>query len=105
MQSHSHVPTHTILKPRVACCISKTLDNVLPHLFSIQSFSTLLITLFAVALIKFSVCLCSTFYLLFFHKVMFSFLCPSSLLNTVKCRSNQIKSQIDFIFYIDLAKH
>ena len=60
---------------RAVCCMSKTY-GVLPHLFLIHSFSALLITLFTVALIKRSICLYSTFYLLlFFHKVMFSFSC------------------------------
>ena len=53
--------------------LPKTLYDVFPHLFVIYSFSNFLITLFTIAVMKSSVCLYSTFYLLFFHKVKYMF--------------------------------
>ena len=55
----------------VVCCKHKTLYAVHPHLFDLFIF-TILFTLFTIALIKCSVHLYSTFYLLFFfHWVTF----------------------------------
>ena len=54
----------------------KTLHGVLLHLFPINLFSAVLITLFTISLIKRSFCLWSTFYLfLFFYKVTLGFSC------------------------------
>ena len=47
--------TRHIKNTRVICRTPKTLYDVLPHLFLIHSFSTLLITLFIIAFIKCSV--------------------------------------------------
>ena len=57
----------------------------LPILYPVQSFFTLVIKLFTIDLIKCSVLLKSTFYLLYvFHKFTFSFACTYYLLNTLK---------------------
>ena len=69
-------PTNTchIKKTIAVCCMTKTLYGVLTHSFLIHSFSTIAITLFTTALIKISVCLYSTLYLLLsFHKVTSGF--------------------------------
>ena len=54
-RSHSHVPAHVILKTRVMCRSRKTLYGVLPQLFLFHLFPTLVIMLFTIALIIFSV--------------------------------------------------
>ena len=73
----------------MVCRTPKTLFGVLNYLFLIHSFSTLVITLFTIALIKCSFRLYSTFYLVFFfHKNTFGFSCTCCLLNTLKSSSN-----------------
>lgn len=90
--THPHT-CHTKNKPEV-CSIPKTLYGVLSQLLLIHSFSTLLLTLFTVALVKCYVRLYSNFYLLFFfHKATFGFSCyfcfgSCYLLNTLKYKSN-----------------
>ena len=78
VRSHSHAPVHTKLATRrLICRTPKTLSGVLPHLFLIHSFSTLLITPLTIAIIKCSVRLYSAFYLLFFvYKVTLGFHIP-----------------------------
>ena len=65
----------------VVCCTPNTLHGA--HLFPLHLFPTLSVTLFTIALIKCSACQYSTFCILFFHKVTFSFSCTYYLLN--KC--------------------
>lgn len=57
-----HTSTCNIKKTHVLCCVPKTLNGVLIHLFLVYSFSTLWITLFISALIKYSIHLYSTSY-------------------------------------------
>lgn len=58
--------------------------DVLPPLFLIHSFSTLLIAIFTIAIIKCSVHLYSTFHVLFFFNIItFVFLRTCYLLNTL----------------------
>ena len=54
--------TFHIKNSDVVCHTPRKLHGVLLHLYLIQLFSTLLITLFTIALIKISVSLYSTFY-------------------------------------------
>ena len=81
MQLHIQVPTHAILKTHVwLCCTPEILYDLLSQLFLIHLISTRLIFL-----IKSSVLLYSTFYLLFFfHKVTFSYSCSYYLLATLR---------------------
>ena len=74
-----------IKNTNVACCTPKTLYDVLSQLFLVHSFSTLLITVFIICLIKSLVYLSLTFDLrFFFHIVTFGFWCSCYLLNTLK---------------------
>ena len=64
MQSHSHIAyTGHIKNTRVICRMPKTLYGMLPYLFLIHSFSTLLITIF----------IFNFLFLFFFQKVTFGF--------------------------------
>ena len=75
--------TRHIKDTRVVCCAPKTLYGVFSQLFLIHSFSTLLITLFSISLVKSSVQLYSTFNLLFIvQKITFTFSYSCYLLNT-----------------------
>ena len=76
-----HVCTWYIKIANVVCCTPNTLHGA--HLFPLHLFPTLSVTLFTIALIKCSACQYSTFYILFFHKVTFSFSCTYYLLNTL----------------------
>ena len=70
-----HTYTPHIKSTCVVCCMPKTYGVLLPHFSTIHSFSTLIITLFTIALIKYPVCLYSTFYLLFFPLVILTCTC------------------------------
>ena len=70
-----HTYTPHIKSTCVVCCMPKTYGVLLPHFSTIHSFSTLIITLFTIALIKCPVCLYSTFYLLFFLLVILTCTC------------------------------
>ena len=73
--------TRYIKNTRAVCRTPKPWYGVLSQLFLIHSFSTLLITLFLISLVK---SLHSTLHLLFFvHIVTFSFPCSFHLLNTL----------------------
>ena len=66
----------------VLCCMPKTLYGVLSHLFLIHSFSTLLIILFVISLIKLTVQLDFIYFSSFI--VTFAFSCTCYLLNRLR---------------------
>ena len=99
----THTRPHTPHKnTRVICSTPKTLSCV-PHFPVILSVSTVVTTLLIVALVKCFVCLCSTFYLLFFsHIFTFSFSCTCCLLYTLKQSQNYCAYQAIQVFIVFL---
>ena len=99
----THTRPHTPHKnTRVICSTPKTLWCV-PHFPVILSVSTVVTTLLIVALVKCFVCLCSTFYLLFFsHIFTFSFSCTCYLLYTLKQSQNYCAYQAIQVFIVFL---
>ena len=91
-----------IKNAHVVCCLPETFYGVFPHLFLVHSLSTLFIKIFTITLSKFSLCLYSTFYLLFFsHKVTFVFSCICYLLNILKHSSNHsVCKALNICFYL-----
>lgn len=71
----ARAPTRQIKNARVVCFRTpKTFYGVHPHLFLIHSLSTILITVFIIALVKSSIHLYLTFHLLFsFIKLLLNF--------------------------------
>ena len=57
------------------------------------------VTLFTIALIKCSACQYSTFCILFFHKVTFSFSCTYYLLNTLQSSSFIVHTKLTSVFF------
>ena len=70
-----HTYTPHIKSTSVVCCMPKAYGVLLPHFSTIHSFSTLIITLSTITLIKCPVCLYSTFYLPFFPLVILTCTC------------------------------
>ena len=97
----SRARTRHIKDTRVVCCAPETLYSVLSHLFLIHALSSLLIPLFIITQVKFSVTLNSTFYFFFFfYKVTFSFSCTCYLLNTLDHSSHEAFVSVSFVYNV-----
>ena len=85
---------------RVVCSAPETLYGVLSHLFLIHALSSLLIPLFIITQVKFSVTLDSTFYFFFFYKVTFSFSCTCCLLNALDHSLHEAFISASFVYNV-----